>query len=142
MDLSKLYPTLEREEGRRHAAYRDSLGILTIGVGFNIDADHGGGLDDEEINFILARRLNRAANLAHLYPWFDNLDEPRQLVIVDMIYNMGPETFAQFKHLHAAILAHAWGDATAAMRDSLWHKQVGLRAVRLEAIMETGTWAS
>jgi lysozyme len=142
MDLSLLYPRLEREEGRKHAVYLDSRGIQTIGVGFNVDGAHGGGLDDVEIDFILARRLGKAATAANLYPWFDNLDEPRQLVVVDMIFNLGPETFAQFKHLHAAILAHAWGDAAAAMRDSLWHKQVGLRATQLEAIMETGTWAS
>jgi lysozyme len=142
MNLATLYAPLEREEGRRHAAYRDSLGILTIGVGFNIDADHGGGLDDDEINFILARRLNRAANLAHLYPWFDNLDEPRQLVVVDMIYNMGPQTFAQFHATHAAIQSHDWAQAALQMKNSKWHTQVGDRAVRLERIMETGQWES
>jgi lysozyme len=140
MDLSKLYAPLEREEGRRHAAYRDSLGILTIGVGFNIDGEHGGGLDDDEINFILSRRVNRAATAAHLYPWFDNLDEPRQLVVVDMIYNMGPAIFAMFKATHAAIAARDYARAALQMKNSRWHSQVGDRAAKLERIMETGIW--
>lgn len=142
MDLSLLYPRLEREEGHKNTAYRDSRGILTIGDGFNIDPEHGGGLDNVEIDFILARRVSKAATAAHLYPWFDNLDDARQLVIVDMIYNMGPETFAQFHQLHAALLAHDYTQAVAQMKNSRWQTQVGDRATKLEQIMETGQWAS
>lgn len=140
MDLTKLYPRVSREEGRRYKAYRDSRGILTIGEGFNIDPEHGGALDDAEIDFITAHRVTKAATAAHLYPWFDNLDEARQLVVVDMIYNMGPETFAQFKHLHAAIQARNWTAAAAEMNASRWDKQVGARADQLELIMGDGVW--
>lgn len=140
MDLSRLLVSLNHEEARKKCPYRDSRGILTIGVGFNIDPDHGGGLDDAEIDFILARRAAIAATSAHLYPWFDNLDEVRQLVIVDMIYNMGAATFAQFHMMHAALLAHDYKQAALEMKNSSWHTQVGTRAVRLELIMETGIW--
>lgn len=140
MDLSLLYPRLNREEGRKHAVYLDSRGIQTIGVGFNVDAAHGGGLDDVEIDFILARRVGKAATAAHLYPWFDNLDDVRQLVVVDMIFNMGPVTFAEFHQLHAALVRKDWKEAVAQMKDSRWQAQVGDRATKLEQIMETGIW--
>lgn len=140
-DYAPLKASLEKEEGRKAGAYRDSRGILTIGVGFNIDADHGGGLDDTEIDFILENRVAKAEAACKAYPWFDALSDPRKCVIVDMVYNMGAQTFAQFHGTIHCIAVGAFGGAAGGMRRSLWATQVGYqRSERLAQIMETDVW--
>ena len=39
LDLPRLRAAIERHEGRRKLAYRDSEGILTVGVGNNLEVD-------------------------------------------------------------------------------------------------------
>ena len=141
MDLDPLVQALRLEEGVKKAVYKDSLGIYTIGVGFNIDGDHGGGLDDVEIDFILHHRLALCEAQAEQYPWFLGLNDARQRVIVDMIYNMGANTFAQFHGTHTALMNGDYKAASAGMLASRWATQVGKRATRLAGIMETGVWA-
>lgn len=140
MDLSPLLPVLAKEEGRRHKAYRDSRGILTIGYGFNIDPDHGGGLDDTEIDFILQHRASKAESFCEAYPWFATLSDNRKYVIIDMMYNMGPETFAQFHGTHNALATGDYDRAAFQMANSRWHAEVGDRALRLEHNMRNDTW--
>jgi lysozyme len=48
---------LEDEEGRVPHAYPDSLGYWTIGVGRLIDRRKGGGLSDDEIDYLLANDI-------------------------------------------------------------------------------------
>lgn len=140
MSLDVLVAALREEEGVRYAAYQDSRGIWTIGVGFNIDGNRGGGLDDTEIDFILHHRLAKCEQIAEAYPWYAGISEPRQHVVLDMIFNMGGSTFAQF---HGTIHSIAIGDFEAAaqgMLQSRWATQVGKRAEKLARIMRTGVW--
>jgi len=139
-DYPELVARLRVEEGVKTSAYRDSRGILTIGVGFNIDGDHGGGLDDTEIDFILAHRIALVADAAQRYPWFDGLSKERQMVVLDMMYNLGPEKFSLFHGTHHAIATGAWDQAALNMLNSLWARQVGKRADRLARIMRTNVW--
>ena len=39
LDLPRLRSSIERHEGRRQRAYRDSEGVLTVGVGHNLEVD-------------------------------------------------------------------------------------------------------
>lgn len=140
MDLKLLLPVLTKEEKRVYHAYRDSKGILTIGDGFNIDPDHGGGLDDTECDFILQHRAGKAEKLCEAYSWFAGLSDNRKYVIIDMMYNMGAETFAKFHATHAALATGDYAKAADQMANSLWDKQVGHRADRLEHCMREDVW--
>ena len=142
IDYTPLLALLKTEEGVRYSAYKDSLGILTIGVGFNIDGDHGGGLDDTEIDFILQHRLEKAASAAADYAWFDALSTNRKFVVIDMIYNMGAKTFAQFHGTQHSIAVGDYEGASRGMLASRWSVQVGKRAERLARIMRTDEWVS
>lgn len=141
-NLDQLGDSLRLEEGVKKAVYKDSLGIYTIGVGFNIDGDHGGGLDNVEIDFILHHRLALCEAQAEQYPWFASLNEARQNVVIDMIYNMGAATFMQFHGTHHAIAVGDFDGAAVGMLKSRWADQVGKRAVRLARIMRSGQWES
>ena len=42
LDLRRLRSSIERHEGRRKRAYRDSEGVLTVGVGHNLEVGPAG----------------------------------------------------------------------------------------------------
>ena len=66
-----------------------------------------------------------------LYPDFDDLPEECQLIIANMMFNMGRPRLSKFKDMKAAVDARSWNAAADAMVDSRWHDQVPNRAKRL-----------
>ena len=43
LNLPRLRASIERNEGRRRRAYRDTEGVLTVGVGHNLEVEHAAG---------------------------------------------------------------------------------------------------
>lgn len=127
---------LRRDEGVRDKPYRDTAGKLTIGVGRNLDDV---GLSGEEIEFLLANDIDRAATEARrLVPKFDTLSETRKAVLVNMAFNLGASRLAGFKNFLRAVDEGRWDDAAHDMLDSTWAQQVSSRAVRLARQMQNG----
>ena len=123
------------DEGRRTRAYRDSRGIWTVGIGRNLEHVN---FSDDEIALMFANDLERADSLARvLVPNFDTLSEARKAVLVNMAVNLGPR-LGQFARFLEAVRLEDFLRAAQEMEDSLWHKQVGARALRLEEAMSEG----
>lgn len=138
MAISNVKDLLTLHEGVRRFPYRCTAGKLTIGVGFNLDDV---GLYPEEINFILANRIERTeAEVERTFPWYHELDDVRKAVIVDMAYNMGMATLSQFKRTLGSVRDGNYALASTQMLQSKWARQVGNRARRLATMMETGEW--
>lgn len=143
--MSTLKDSIKKFEGFSNRLYRDTAdkigfegkkGKITIGWGYNIDDL---GLDTDICEMLLDRSINRAEKaLAINYPWTDNLDEARKEVLLDMIFNMGIATFSAFKATLAAVEKGDYKLAALHMLDSLWAKQVGIRAKKLAHKMEFG----
>src|SRR6266481_3495567 len=88
-----LHQILILHEGRRHQAYYDTKGIITIGVGRNLT---GSGLSNDEIDLMLENDIEYFYKfLDGNYPWFKSLSEARQVALVDMCF-MGTKTFSTF----------------------------------------------
>ena len=92
--MEKLIETLKRHEGVKSHAYRDSLGILHIGCGRNIEgaASHRGlGLSEDEIDYMLSNDILRTIKeLSREYKWFAELEDgARRDGIVNMHFNLG-----------------------------------------------------
>lgn len=139
MDKNKLIEELTLDEGKKKAAYQDSLGYWTIGVGRLIDGRKGGGLSDDEINYLLSNDINRVIKeLTESLPWWTTLSENRQRVLVNMCFNLGITKLLGFKNTLAHMKAGNYEKAAQGMLASLWAKQVGKRADRLAAIMRAG----
>ena len=139
---------IERHEGRRAEVYLDTKRHPTIGVGFNLDRSdapiairklrgvdyqelkHGEArLNKEQIDTLFENDLKTAIQGAKkFYPGFDSLDPMRQIVLVDMSFNMGYEKLKEFKKLQAAMEAKDYKTAAQEMGNSHWAKQVGVRA--------------
>ena len=66
-----------------------------------------------------------------LYSDFDSLPEEAQLIIANMMFNMGRPRLSKFKGMKRGVDARDWNQAADEMVDSRWYKQVTNRANRL-----------
>lgn len=139
MDLDKIEQQLIRDEGLRLKLYKDSLGIASIGVGRNLDHN---GIRESEARLMLRNDVNAAINDCRSLSCFSRLNEPRQAVLVNLMFNIGLARLRGFKKMLAALDDMDYATASAEMLDSLWAKQVGPRALRLSEQMKKGEWVS
>ena len=132
---------LTEHEGSKAHGYLDTSGLMHVGVGRNIDANGGIGLSDDEIDLLLDNDVVRVMReLAKALPWYKQLDEVRQDVLVMMSFNLGLPRLLKFEKAIAAAQAGHYDTAAVEMLDSRWAKQVGDRAVVLSIMMESGKY--
>ena len=138
MNIEALIHQLVEHEGEKLHAYKDSLGYLTIGVGRLIDPKRGGGITQEESRYLLANDIVKKITQLNLrLPWWRDLSDIRQQVLVDMTFNLGIDGLLKFKNTLRAIREGRFSDAANGMRDSLWYVQVkARRGERLALMME------
>lgn len=137
--LEEFKQELEKDEGRVKHAYQDSLGYWTIGVGRLIDKRLGGGLRDDEINYLLNNDVEEALITAQkLVKNFEALTSNRKVVILHLAFNLGYTKLAKFFNTLKAVNEGRWEDAARGMENSLWYRQVGDRAKRLVKLMREG----
>ena len=136
VDFTKLIKDLRRDEGVRYKPYKDTEGILTIGIGTNLDA----GLDDTEVDFLCRHRASKVLEqMGYRWPWmFTQLNEPRLRVMTNMAYNLGVDGLASFKNTLQALQDQRYDDAAKAILDSKYAKQVGKRAERIAYAIKNG----
>jgi lysozyme len=79
------------------------------------------------------------AGLTDHLPWWVQLDEVRQRVLVNMVFNMGIDRFLSFRRMIAALMGRNFQLAADEMQDSDWFHEVGARAVRLISMMRQGS---
>ena len=139
MDLEVLRKQIEADEGCKYEIYLDHLGLPTFGIGHLVTES------DEEYNrpvgtFITTDRVAECFNkdvgtvledCERLYPDFDSLPEEVQLIIANMMFNMGYPRLSKFKGMKAGVDARDWQQAADEMVDSKWYRQVTNRADRL-----------
>lgn len=127
-----LHAMIERHEGNNPVAYPDSLGVWTVGVGHNLSHP----LSQAAIQQIFNDDLTEATNdCLHAFPWFADLTQPRQAALIDMCFNLGLSRLKGFKKFLSAMEQGNYETAATEMLDSLWAKQVGVRAVELAQLM-------
>ena len=144
--IERLAEQLIEHEGLRLAVYDDATGKPiekgdtlqgnpTIGVGRLLTDDRG--ISHDEAKTLLMNDLVWVAKKAETYGFWHRLDPVRQMVIMNMIFNMG-NRFDQFKKMIAAIEVGDYIEASAQMLDSNWARTVKGRAVHLAEQMKTG----
>lgn len=140
MNREKLKAQLKQHEGVRKYVYIDSVGVPTVGVGRNLQTI---GLRPKEIDFLLENDIDDVmSDITKSCPWFAELSEARQIVIADMVFNLGISRFLEFKRTLAAIRAEHFDAAADNMLESKWARQVGKapgqRAAILAQMMRAG----
>lgn len=140
---------VELGEGRRKQVYKDSLGIPTIGIGCNLQEARNKQLltsmgiaikevtagkrllTGEEIDEIFSCQMTFCKReVGELFANFQQLSSLRQLVLLDMIFNLGKGRLSKFRKLIRAVEAEDFLQAGQQMQDSRWYSQVGQRGER------------
>ena len=75
---------LKRHEGYSRSPYRCTAGALTIGYGRNLDDV---GIDRDEADYLLNRDIDRAVSNLRNEPYWLDLSEVRQAVLISMVFN-------------------------------------------------------
>lgn len=136
-NTDQLIKQLKRHEGIELTPYKDTEGILTIGIGRNLEHR---GITEKEAEFMLMNDLAEFMKTARSYVWYDSLNDVRKAVIVNMLFNLGQPRFNKFVAMQEALKAQNYATAAAEMLDSRWAKQVKGRATELAEQMRTGKW--
>lgn len=133
---SNLQKLLILHEGKVNKPYNDIVGKITIGVGRNL-TDRG--ISDGECALMLSNDIDIVFKaFKNNFPTWSTFDEVRQLVVLDMLYNMGINRFLGFKNMIDALNSKDFSLAAKEMLSSKWAGQVSSRASRLVEMMKTG----
>jgi len=132
--LNIIFDKIKRHEGWRSKPYECSTGHLTIGYGTKIDE-----ISKKEGELLLRSRLDDILKYAlpQLAEFWD-LNGTRKLVYLDMLYNLGFKGFIGFKNMRKAVKEGNWHGAANEIHNSLYYKQVGLRAQENARMMRFG----
>lgn len=144
MNLDKLRVEIAEDEGIRFEVYLDHLGLPTVGIGHLVreyddeyDEPVGTPVTEERVMALFEDDITSVLkDCVRLYPEFETLPEEAQLIIANMMFNMGYSRLAKFRLMRAAVEAGDWLEAAAQMKDSRWARQVPNRADRLIKRME------
>jgi lysozyme len=138
--------------------YQDHLGIDTVGIGRNLqdrgitdgelsfinktmDEVYEVGLTEEEAYYLCMNDIAIVEKeLLANKPIVNQLNDVRQMVLVDMAFNMGVPRLMKFKNMWLAIEKVNYQLANEEMIDSRWAGQVGSRAMKLSLAMKNGEW--
>ena len=139
MDIVKLREQLAIDEGVKYEIYKDHLGYPTCGIGHLIlesDPEHGQPVgtpvSEERVNELFEQDLNTTIDeCLLLYDDFYVLPEEAQLIIANMMFNLGRPRLSRFHKMKKAVDNRDWQEASNQMKDSKWYRQVTLRAERL-----------
>jgi len=139
MNIERLREELKVDEGVKYEIYLDHLGLPTFGIGhliLNSDPEYGQEVgtpvSEDRVNEAFASDINIVCDdCKSLYSDWEVLPEEVQLIIANMMFNMGYPRLSKFKGMRAAVDAGNWNRAADEMVDSRWYQQVTNRADRL-----------
>ena len=129
-----LIASVKTHEGLELKPYLDSVGILTVGYGRNLER----GITKEEAEFLLLNDLKMSKHEAKRMGFYEGLTDNRKDVIVEMIFNLGLTRFKNFKKTIGYINQANHSAAADEMLDSKWADQVGQRAITLSNKFRAG----
>jgi len=123
------------EEGFESRVYKCPADKLTIGYGFNLEAID---MPKEVADLWLSINIGEIEDRLNTYAWYQYLNYPRQVAIVDMAYQMGISGLLGFAGMISAISEGDYHKASEEMLDSRYAKQTPARAHRNAEIMRAG----
>jgi lysozyme len=129
---------LKKHEGFVSHVYEDSTPekYLTIGYGRLVDKRLGGGISQDEANYLLLNDIRNCIKILETQiPVYKELSENRQIVLINMYFNLGNRLF-NFKNMLAALDKKDFDEVAVQMLDSKWATQVKGRSSELAKMMK------
>ena len=149
-ELNQLRDLIRSEEGFRSKAYLDTLDVLTIGTGINVEEYFkrtgtrlaekvGDEASSEILNRAELSAIDIAVNDARSFlSNFDKLNLVRRHAVSSMSFNLGGPRLRTFKNFKAAMEADDFGRAADEIMNSRMALQVPNRSKRLAATIHWG----
>jgi lysozyme len=139
MNIDQLRKELAEDEGCVFEIYLDHLGYPTFGIGHLIRASDpengqpvGTSVSEDRVKQAFEADIETVLeDCTRLYDNFYLLPEEVQLIIANMMFNLGYPRLSKFKGMRASVDAEDWNGAADEMVDSRWYRQVTNRAERL-----------
>jgi len=139
MDIEILKQQLIEDEGCKYEIYLDHLGYKTFGIGhlcvatdLENNLDVGAEVSKDRVDECFLADIEKVIeDCTILYDNFYNLPDEAQLIIANMMFNLGRTRLTKFKLMKAAVDDENWIEAGIQMENSKWAKQVPNRAERL-----------
>lgn len=143
MDIDKLREELKEDEGCKYEIYLDHLGLPTFGIGHLVtewdeeyEKEVGTEVSEERVNNCFVADIHGTIKDCNiLYSNFNELPEEVQLILGNMMFNLGRPRLTNFVRMREAVNKGDWQEAKIQMLDSKWAKQVPNRANRLSERM-------
>jgi len=133
----KLVQQLKRHEGYRRLVYECSRGVLTVGIGRNLESV---GISESEADFLLQNDIKDAIERLNAHDLLDGHDEVRQAVLINMAFNLGVNGLLKFRDSIKLWRQKDYEGFSKEILDSRWARQVGNRAKELSEQARTGEW--
>ena len=139
MELEILKKELIEDEGVKYEVYLDHLGYKTFGIGHLVkavdpenDMEVGTAVSDQRVSECFVNDIEKVIeDCIILYDDFYTLPDEVQLIVANMMFNLGRPRLTNFIKMKTAVDNHDWQEAAIQMKDSKWYKQVPNRAERL-----------
>ena len=143
MDLEILKKQLTEDEGCKYEIYLDHLGYKTFGIGHlckatdpENDLEVGSEVSKERVDECFLNDIEKVIeDCTILYDDFYTLPDEAQLIVANMMFNLGRPRLTNFIRMRKAINEGNFAEAKIQMLDSKWAKQVPNRAERLSERM-------
>lgn len=151
MNIQRLVNQLKVDEGVRLKPYRDTEGLLTVGIGRNLDhvglsssememIGIGESFDLSKLRLTITQSEIMCMNdikgacddLDRNIPWWRDMSDIRQEALVNMCFNLGWPRLSNFKNMLSALKSGDYERAGREALDSKWARQVGNRAKRIK----------
>jgi len=158
LSFDEIYDFIKKHEGVRPHIYKDSLGIPTVGIGFNMmrpDAkslfkklglDYNGVLNgsvdltEQQMRDLFIECLKIAYKDVKQYmPNYDSLPKEIKLGLIDLSFNMGINRLSKFVKTKEYIVNGDYKSAAKELKNSKWAGQVGNRAVSVINLFNTAS---
>ena len=152
-----LYNQIKQHEGYRQVVYKDSMGIPTVGIGFNLAEKHnqqflktigvdinevlrGKPLTEKQVRLLYNFSLKTAyKDVVKLIPDFKKHPKEAKKALIDFSFNLGYNKLSKFKGVLRAFERGDYEKASLEMKykngvggdTTPWYKQTKSRAVNL-----------
>lgn len=145
-----IYAELEDEEGCKLISYRCTANKITVGVGFNCEANKtlpiigkriftvGQSITQRDSDKLLRWSVDKCLiALRKKLPDYNTYPFFARYVLLSLTFNMGAGWMDTFKNTMKAVKAQDWDMVAQELKDSKWYKQVKRRGPKLIDILIT-----
>jgi lysozyme len=138
---------LIRHEGRKNVSYKDSLGLLTGGIGHLLRQNEtgqfpeGSPINDEQIEKWYNEDSISATKIAQklMGDGWGDLSEIRKRALIDLSYNLGESRLSKFVSFLSALKQKDYQAAGQELRNSKWYGQVKSRGPAIVTMVVSNT---